>query len=81
MARLLGEGGLEDEARSALVTVVHPLACALAIENRLPEPATAQEALLPPLASYWKEALAPVRQLASEPDAPWKPICDCLGAL
>jgi SNF2-related domain/Helicase conserved C-terminal domain len=81
MARLLGDGGLEEEARNALKSAVHPLGCALAIENRLPEPVSAHEALLPPLASHWKQALQPMCLLATEPLASWKPACDGLTSL
>ena len=34
-----GRGGLYEEARAALFDAVLPLGCALAVENRLPEPA------------------------------------------
>lgn len=81
MARLLGEGGLEEEARTAVMEAVLPLACGLAIENRLPEPSTAHEALLPPLGCCWKEALEPLRTLAAQSASPWKPACDALATL
>ena len=81
MARLLGDGGLEEEARMALLDAVQPLACALAVENRLPEPVRSDQALLPPLSACWKEALAPLRQFISAPAAPWKPAAECLAAI
>jgi hypothetical protein len=81
MARLLGEGGLTDEARTALLEAVQPLACALAIENRLPEPSRADLALLPPLSTCWKDALAPLRQFSGDPAAPWQPLADSLAAI
>lgn len=81
MARLLGEGGLDEEARAALLEAVQPLARALAVENRLPEPATADQALQAPISPCWKEALAPLRQFAVEAAAPWRPVADCLAAL
>jgi hypothetical protein len=49
------------------------LGCALAVENRLPEPASAREALLPPLALAWKDNLSILRAFvgdASQPVAP-----------
>jgi hypothetical protein len=61
MARLLTEGGLEEEARAALLSAVQPLGRALAVEHRLPEPATAEEALLAPLSLCWHGALARLR--------------------
>ena len=76
MAALLGEGGLHEEARGALLEAVLPLACALAIEARLPEPGTVQEALLAPLAHRWAEALRPVRQLANDSQSPWEPVLE-----
>ena len=79
MASLLGGGGLEDEARAALLGVVHPLGCALAIENRLPEPADAQQALISPLSMCWKEALTPLREVVANPAAPWKPAFEALS--
>jgi superfamily II DNA or RNA helicase len=81
MARLLGDGGLADEARSALLEAVQPLACALAIENRLPEPASADQALLPPLSTCWKDALAPLRQFTGDAAAPWKPLAERMAAV
>jgi superfamily II DNA or RNA helicase len=81
MARLLGDGGLDDEARQALLEAVPALARALAIENRLPEPATIDHSLLPPLSNFWKDALAPLRQFATDTAAPWKPVADHLAAL
>ena len=81
MARLLGDGGLDDEARGALLDAVVPLARALAVENRLPEPADAAQALLPPLSVCWKEALAPLRQFCAETSAPWKPAAEKLEAV
>jgi len=81
MARLLGDGGMDDEARSALLEAVQPLASALAIENRLPEPAIADQALLPPLSICWKDALTPLRQFTSDSAASWKPVVECLAAV
>jgi hypothetical protein len=81
MARLLGEGGLDEEARGALLEAVHPLARALAIENRLPAPADADKALLPPLSSCWKTALEPLRQFLADASAPWKPAAESLAGL
>jgi hypothetical protein len=79
MARLLGDGGLNEEARSALLEAVLPLGRALAIEGRLPEPATLEEALLPPLAMQWKAALTPLRQFASDASAPLPPMVEWLN--
>ena len=81
MARLLGDGGLDEEARAALLEVVHPLGCALAIENRLPEPANAEQALLPPLSTCWKGALASLRQVTASSSVPWKAAIETLSVV
>ena len=73
MAAVLAGGGLAEEARAALLDAVLPLGCALAVENRLPEPASLQDALLPPLGLAWKDAMSILRpfvQDASHPVAP-----------
>jgi len=64
---------LADEARAALLEAVLPMGCALAVENRLPAPASMQQALLPPLGLAWKDALAVLRSWvedAAQPVAP-----------
>lgn len=81
MARLLGEGGLAEEARAAMLDAVLPLGRALAIEGRLPEPSKFEDTLLAPLAHQWREALTPLRQFTADPTAAWKPVADCLAAL
>jgi hypothetical protein len=81
MARLLGEGGLSEEARAALLETVLPLGRALAIENRLPEPASPTQALVPPLSICWKESLALLRQFTSDASAPWKPVAESLSSV
>lgn len=79
MANLLGEGGLQEEARNALLEAIVPLARALAIENRLPEPTTLDQALLPPLSLRWKEALPELRNFIADPALPTKRIAGLLG--
>jgi hypothetical protein len=81
MARVLGEGNLCEEARTALLEAMLPLGRALAVERRLPEPAGTNELLLPPLAHHWQEALIPLRLFTSETTAPWRPVLDCLSKL
>jgi hypothetical protein len=67
MARLLHDGGMSEEARGALLEAILPLGRALAIESRLPEPATLDDALLPPLSHGWKDALPPLRLCVTDP--------------
>jgi ERCC4-related helicase len=76
MARLLGEGDLIEEARPALLEAIHTAARALAIENRLPEPASIEDAVLPPLSLCWKNEIESLRSFASEAGAPWKPVLE-----
>ena len=73
MARLLGDGGMTDEARAPLLDAAFAVARALALESRAPQPASLDDALLPPLSHCWKEALLPLRQFVSDVTAPWQP--------
>jgi hypothetical protein len=70
MAAVLDGGGLTEEARAALMEAVLPLGCALAVENRLPEPASLQDAILPPMGLIWKDALPLVRAFVQDPSQP-----------
>jgi len=70
MAALLSDGGLPEEARAALLDAVAPLGCALAVENRLPEPASFEDALLPPLGLVWKDALSILRAYSQDASQP-----------
>ncbi|MGD0812178.1 MAG: hypothetical protein ABSA83_01120 [Verrucomicrobiota bacterium] len=70
MAAVLAGGGLTEEARAALLEAVLPLGCALAVENRLPEPASTQDALLPPLGLLWKDALSILRAFVQDASQP-----------
>src|SRR5207237_7771360 len=81
MAKLLGEGGLEEEARAPLREAIHNLARALAVENRLPEPASLDDALLPPLSHCWNEALPLLRSFVAEASQAWKPVADALDQM
>jgi hypothetical protein len=81
MARVLGEGGFGDEARSALCDAMLGIACALAVECRLPEPAELKDTLQPPLSNYWADALTTLKKFLQEPATDWKPVAECLGAL
>ncbi len=81
MARLLGSGELAEEARAALLEAVLALGRTLAVEARLPEPASLADALLPPLSHAWKESLTLLRALQADPTAAWQPVADSLEAL
>ena len=79
MARVLSDAGLSDEARSALLEAVPPLSCALAVEQRLPEPASLKDALLPPLSAHWKDSLPLLRDFTSDAALPCQPLLQALG--
>jgi ERCC4-related helicase len=81
MARVLGEGGFSDEARPALLEAAFGFACALAVEHRLTEPAELKDALQPPLAVCWANALPALKTFLQEPATGWKPVSECLGTL
>jgi hypothetical protein len=79
MAGVLAAGDLGEEARVALLEAVEPLGRALAVENRLPEPQSLGDALLPPLGTAWKGALPLVRNFLRETSQPVPPILCALG--
>jgi hypothetical protein len=70
MAEILTAGGFSEEARAAVLDAVLPFGCALAVENRLPEPASLQDALSPPLGRVWKDALSIVRAFVQDASQP-----------
>jgi hypothetical protein len=65
MARVLLGGGFAEEARGALREAILSAAGALSLEGGMPEPSEAAEALVPPMALCWGEALAPLRDFAN----------------
>jgi superfamily II DNA or RNA helicase len=71
MARLLGDGGLAEEARIPLLEAALSLARALAVEQRWSQPASLDETLAPPFAFAWKDVLAPLRRFAADASTPW----------
>ncbi|HOK78807.1 MAG TPA: hypothetical protein PLW35_13945, partial [Verrucomicrobiota bacterium] len=81
MATLLGEGGFDSEARTALFEAIYALAKAMAVESRIPEPATLEDALLPPLSHSWKEALELIKSFVADANRPWQPLVNALSKL
>jgi hypothetical protein len=81
MASLLAGGEMAEEARAALLAAVLPLGCALAVENRLSEPASLQDALLPPLGLYWKDALSVLRAFVEDASQPAAPVAAALARI
>jgi hypothetical protein len=78
MARLLGEGGFEDETRPVLLDALHSLCRAFALERRLPEPLETKDALQPPLSDALADALPTFRAFLEAPGANWKPVAESL---
>jgi len=69
---------LLEEGRSALLEGALALGRALAVENRMPEPANMNEALIAPLSHRWGEALTPLREFSGEDAGDWRPIVESL---
>ncbi len=78
LARVLGAANFPNETRANLLTAGLHLARAWAAENRLPEPASLEDALLPPLSHCWKESLAEARSFLAEPTHPWQALLEKL---
>ena len=81
MARVLESGDFCEEAREALLETIHLLGRALAVENRLPEPAEMKESLRPPLSRMWGDALSALSELASNPSLPPARVTEVLQKL
>jgi len=81
MARVLCDAGLSEEARAALLEAVPPLGCALAVQNRFPEPASHNDVLLPPLSTCWKEVLPLLREFTADAARPCQPVLEALAPL
>lgn len=81
MAGLLGEGGFDAEARAALLEAIHALGGAMAIEQRLQDPATLDDALRPPLSHSWKNALGLLRDFVADASQPWRPVLGAVSEL
>lgn len=79
MAGVLAGGDLAEEARAALLEAVEPLGRALAVENRLPEPPSLEDSLLPPLGSAWNSALPVLRAFLRDASHAIPPVVAALG--
>jgi hypothetical protein len=78
MAQLLGQGDLLEEARPALLESLHLLGKSLAVENRIPEPVQAEDALLAPLLLCWKTPVEVLRRFLGDAGCPWQPVAQAL---
>lgn len=81
LARVLGEGGFEDESRPAILDAMLGLARALAVEHRLPEPANLKATLQPPLSHCWQNGLPVIQAYLEEPANDWRPVAECLASI
>ena len=79
MGRVLFESGFTDEARPALIEAMHAFAAALAVESRLPEPASADDGIRPPLSNCWPEAVTIARSFVTETASNPKAMIDYLA--
>jgi hypothetical protein len=81
MARLLTAGELAAEAREAQLQAVLLLSRALAVENRLPEPAGLNETILAPISFCWGEAVPAVREFVLSAASQPGPVAEMLQGL
>jgi hypothetical protein len=81
MARVLGDGGFNEEARPALLEATFGFACALAAEHRITEPAELKDALQQPLSNCWANAVPVINQFVQEATSDWKPLLRCLESI
>ena len=81
LATLFGREDFPEETRQALRAAIHCAARAFAVEHRLPEPVEAKDALLPPLAQHWGEALPQVREFMNNPASDWQAVRDILQSV
>jgi len=81
MAALLGGGGLLEEEREALLQAGLWLGKALAVENRVAEPGTLDDALRPPHALFWGDHMTAFRAYAADPSIAPAPAAAALRTL
>jgi superfamily II DNA or RNA helicase len=81
MAHLLGDGGLLEEERDALLQSALWLGRALAVENRSPEPGALEDSFQAPVSLFWGDALPDVRAFAGDPALPAAPVAEVLQRL
>jgi superfamily II DNA or RNA helicase len=81
MAALLGNGGLLEEERDALLQAGLWLARALGVENRVAEPNSLEDALRSPNSLFWGDSLAPIRDYVTNLSAAAAPAANALRAL
>lgn len=78
MGRLLAEGGLNEEARIALLEAIHCVARSLSIEHGLPEPDELNLRALLPMSGILGEQMPAIRSYVLNVGASWKLISEIL---
>jgi hypothetical protein len=79
MARVLGEARFVEEARTSLLEAAVDLARALAVEARLPVPASLDESFRPPLLHRWPETGPVLQAFAQDKNASWETAAEALS--
>lgn len=78
-AKVLGEAGFTAECRASLLEACWPVARAVALEARRPEPDRFEATLLPPYAASWGTDLLPLRNFHADPASPCEPVAELLA--
>ncbi len=81
MAALLFGGGLGEEARPPLLEAILAAARALAIEGRLPEPSTLEDAVTPPFSAAFRKHARPLRSFHEDSGGDLRAAIDAVGEL
>lgn len=67
MTEILSASGFDAEAQPSLLDGLRTLACALAIERRLPCPSDVEDVIKPPLSHCWADNLPLVKSAVEDP--------------
>ncbi len=78
MARALLNEELVEEGREALLQAVQGWGRAMAVANRLPEPADVGQAVREPVGAFWGETRALIQAYVAGAEAPWKLVVAAL---
>jgi hypothetical protein len=81
MARVLGEAGLDDEARAPLLDALLAQARSFAVQYRLVEPDGLGDAFAPPLMRAWGPGLGVFQSFAHDSSASWRAAIEALAAI
>jgi hypothetical protein len=81
MARVLGEAGLNDEARAPVLDAFLAQARLIAIQYRLTEPVCLDDAFAPPLMRAWGPGLGVFQRFVHDSSASWRAAIEALAAI